>query len=146
MNTSRKTIVETLSRFMSLSMYYNTPTIEQNFAETFCPIFYFPSTSVTVIYKLLFSLSFWAICRFYKIFRFTYGSIVSGFSYMTYVIPFIVMNSFVPLITSISLETIMSVNTLLLIMDVAMIPLIWYFIKKYRPVDDSQNLSDNLIS
>ncbi|WP_341753086.1 MULTISPECIES: MFS transporter [unclassified Candidatus Tisiphia] len=62
-------------------------------------------------------------------------SIVSGFSYMTYVIPFIVMNSFVPLITSISLETMMSVNTLLLIMDVAMIPLIWYFIKKYRPVD-----------
>jgi guanosine-3',5'-bis(diphosphate) 3'-pyrophosphohydrolase len=30
---ARKTIVETLSRFMSLSMYYNTPTIEQNFAE-----------------------------------------------------------------------------------------------------------------
>ncbi|MFU7503400.1 MAG: MFS transporter, partial [Candidatus Tisiphia sp.] len=31
-------------------------------------------------------------------------SIVSGFSYITYVIPFVVMNSFVPLITSISLE------------------------------------------
>ena len=30
---ARKTIEETLSRFMSLSMYYNTPTIEQNFAE-----------------------------------------------------------------------------------------------------------------
>ncbi|MDR0773769.1 MAG: MFS transporter [Rickettsia sp.] len=62
-------------------------------------------------------------------------SIVSGFSYMTYVIPFVVMNSFVPLITSISLEAMMSVNTILLIIDVAMIPLVGYFIKKYHPVD-----------
>ncbi|WP_342278689.1 MFS transporter [Candidatus Tisiphia endosymbiont of Myopa tessellatipennis] len=62
-------------------------------------------------------------------------SIVSGFSYMTYVIPFVVMNSFVPLITSISLEAMMSVNTILLIIDVAMIPLVGHFIKKYRPVD-----------
>ncbi len=30
---ARKTIVETLSRFITLSMYYNTPTIEQNFVE-----------------------------------------------------------------------------------------------------------------
>jgi MFS family permease len=62
-------------------------------------------------------------------------SIVSGFAYMTYVIPFVVMNSFVPLITSISLEAMMSVNTILLIIDVAMIPLVGHFIKKYRPVD-----------
>lgn len=62
-------------------------------------------------------------------------SIVSGFSYMTYVIPFVVMNSFVPLITSISLEAMMSVNIILLIIDVAMIPLVGHFIKKYRPVD-----------
>ncbi|MFP3034659.1 MAG: MFS transporter [Candidatus Tisiphia sp.] len=62
-------------------------------------------------------------------------SIVSGFSYMTYVIPFVVMNSFVPLITSISLEAMMSVNTILLIIDVAMIPLVGHFIKKYHPVD-----------
>lgn len=62
-------------------------------------------------------------------------SIVSGFSYMTYVIPFIVMNSFVPLITSISLEAMMSINTILLIIDAAMIPLVGHFVKKYRPVD-----------
>ncbi|MCC8483353.1 MAG: MFS transporter, partial [Rickettsia endosymbiont of Labidopullus appendiculatus] len=62
-------------------------------------------------------------------------SIISGFSYMTYVIPFVVMNSFVPLITSISLEAMMSVNTLLLIVDAAMIPLIGHFVKKYCPVD-----------
>ncbi|WP_425364180.1 MFS transporter [Candidatus Tisiphia endosymbiont of Hybos culiciformis] len=62
-------------------------------------------------------------------------SIVSGFSYMTYVIPFIVMNSFVPLITSISLGMMMSFNTLLLIIDAAMIPLIGHFVKKYHPVD-----------
>ncbi|WP_375332297.1 HD domain-containing protein [Candidatus Tisiphia endosymbiont of Temnostethus pusillus] len=30
---AKKIIIETLSRFMSLSMYFNTPTIEQNFAE-----------------------------------------------------------------------------------------------------------------
>ncbi|WP_341747371.1 MFS transporter [Candidatus Tisiphia endosymbiont of Dascillus cervinus] len=62
-------------------------------------------------------------------------SIVSGFSYMTYVIPFVVMNSFIPLITSISLERMMTFNTILLIMNAAMIPIIGYFVKKYRPVD-----------
>ncbi|MDD9334521.1 MAG: HD domain-containing protein [Rickettsiaceae bacterium] len=30
---AKKIIIETLSRFMSLNMYFNTPTIEQNFAE-----------------------------------------------------------------------------------------------------------------
>ncbi|WP_341758227.1 MFS transporter [Candidatus Tisiphia endosymbiont of Ditula angustiorana] len=62
-------------------------------------------------------------------------SIVSGFSYMTYVIPFVVMNSFVPLITPISLEAMMSVNTILLIIDAAMVPLVGHFIKKYRPAN-----------
>lgn len=62
-------------------------------------------------------------------------SIVSGFSYMTYVIPFVVMNSFIPLITSISLERMMTFNTILLIMDAAMIPIIGSLVKKYRPTN-----------
>ncbi|WP_341755065.1 MFS transporter [Candidatus Tisiphia endosymbiont of Ptychoptera albimana] len=62
-------------------------------------------------------------------------SIVSGFSYMTYVIPFVVMNSFIPLITSISLERMMTFNTILLIMDAAMIPIIGSLVKKYRPAN-----------
>ncbi len=60
-------------------------------------------------------------------------SIVSGFSYITYVIPFIVMNSFIPLITSISFEVMMTFNTILLVVDAAMIPIIGYLIKKCHP-------------
>jgi MFS family permease len=60
------------------------------------------------------------------------GSIVNGFSYMTYVIPFVLMNSFVPLITSISLQVMMTYNTILLVIDALMVPIIGCFIKKYR--------------
>ncbi|MCC8417693.1 MAG: MFS transporter [Rickettsia endosymbiont of Bryobia graminum] len=60
-------------------------------------------------------------------------SIVNGFSYMTYAIPFIVMNSFIPLITSISLETMMAYNTLLLIIDAILFVLIYHLIKNYDP-------------
>lgn len=59
-------------------------------------------------------------------------SIITGFSYMTYVIPFVVMNNFIPDITNISFETMMNFNTVLLILDVAMIPIIGYLIKDYQ--------------
>jgi MFS family permease len=65
-----------------------------------------------------------------KIFR---GSIVIGFSYMTYTLPFILMNSLVPMVTSISLGSMMAFNTILLIIDAIMIPIIGYLIKKYNP-------------
>lgn len=59
-------------------------------------------------------------------------AIVTGFSYVTYIIPFLVMNSFVPLITGISLEQMMGYNTILLIIDMLLIPLIGNFVKKFN--------------
>lgn len=59
-------------------------------------------------------------------------SIITGFSYMTYVVPFVIMNNFIPDITNISFETMMNFNTVLLILDVAMIPIIGYLIKDYQ--------------
>lgn len=60
-------------------------------------------------------------------------SIITGFSYMTYVVPFVVMNNFIPDITNISLQTMMNYNTALLILDAAMIPIIGYLIRDYQP-------------
>lgn len=51
-------------------------------------------------------------------------SLVTTFSYMTYVIPFVFMNSFIPLVTDISLQTMMSLNTALIIFDMVFIPII----------------------
>ena len=59
-------------------------------------------------------------------------SIITGFSYMTYVVPFVVMNNFTPDITNISFETMMNFNTVLLILDLAMIPIIGYLLKDYQ--------------
>ncbi len=60
-------------------------------------------------------------------------SIITGFSYMTYVVPFVVMNNFVPDITSISFQTMMNCNTLLLILDAIMIPIIGYLLRGHKP-------------
>lgn len=49
-------------------------------------------------------------------------ALVTGFSYMTYAVPFVLMNSFVPLMTHLSLKEMMAFNTLLLIFDMLMIP------------------------
>lgn len=62
-------------------------------------------------------------------------SIINGFSYMTYAIPFIVMNSFIPLITSISIGTMMVYNTLLLIIDAILFVVIYRLIKNYDPIE-----------
>ncbi len=51
-------------------------------------------------------------------------SFAVGFSYMTYIVPFVFMNTFIPLITDISLETMMRFNTEFLILDMIMIPVI----------------------
>lgn len=50
-------------------------------------------------------------------------SFASGFSYMTYAMP-IFMNSFVPMITDVSLEAMMRFTTILLVLDMVMIPII----------------------
>ena len=60
-------------------------------------------------------------------------SIITGFSYMTYVVPFVVMNNFVPDITGISFQTMMNCNTLLLVLDAAIIPIIGYLLRGYKP-------------
>ncbi|WP_395477167.1 MFS transporter [Rickettsia endosymbiont of Pantilius tunicatus] len=59
-------------------------------------------------------------------------SFAVGFSYMTYIVPFVFMNSFIPLITDISLETIMRFNTEFLIFDMVMIPIIGGLTKKFH--------------
>ena len=57
-------------------------------------------------------------------------SFAIGFSYMTYIIPFVFMNSFIPFITDISLETMMSFNTELLIFDMVIIIVIGHLTRK----------------
>lgn len=57
-----------------------------------------------------------------------------AFSYLTYVLPFIVMNNFVPLVTSVKLATMMSMNTSLLVVDLALIPVIGRLVAGYDPV------------
>ncbi|WP_347939006.1 MFS transporter [Rickettsia oklahomensis] len=57
-------------------------------------------------------------------------SFALGFSYMTYILPFVFMNSFIPIITNITLETMMKFNTEFLIFDMVMIPIIGHLTKK----------------
>ncbi|MBI5346501.1 MAG: MFS transporter [Chlamydiae bacterium] len=57
--------------------------------------------------------------------------LVSGFSYMTYSISFILMNGFVPLVSSISKPELMKVNTILLLVDMLMLPFFGYLGSKF---------------
>jgi len=59
-------------------------------------------------------------------------AVITGFSYMTYSIPFIVMNNFIPLVTNISIKTMMKLNTILLIFDMIMIPILGHIFSKYN--------------
>lgn len=57
-------------------------------------------------------------------------AITSGFSYMTYCVPFIIMNNLVPEFTNLSLEELMPSNTILLVVDMILLPIIGFmFIK-----------------
>ncbi len=57
-------------------------------------------------------------------------SITSGFAYMTYSVPFIIMNNLVPEFSNFSLEDMMTSNTILLVMDMILLPIIGYFLAK----------------
>jgi MFS family permease len=57
--------------------------------------------------------------------------VASGFSYVTYVMPCVLMNGFVPLVTNISKTAVMQVNTLLLIVDMALLPVFGYLAQKF---------------
>lgn len=48
--------------------------------------------------------------------------LVSSFSYITYTIPFVFMNNFIPVITDISVSEMLQFNTILLVLDTALIP------------------------
>ena len=48
--------------------------------------------------------------------------IASGFSYATYAMPCVLMNGFVPLVTTLTKTAVMQVNTLLLIIDMLLLP------------------------
>ncbi|HEX4840441.1 MAG TPA: MFS transporter [Rhabdochlamydiaceae bacterium] len=57
--------------------------------------------------------------------------IASGFSFVTYAMPCVLMNGFVPLVTNISKTAVMQVNTLLLIVDMALLPVFGYLAQKF---------------
>lgn len=48
--------------------------------------------------------------------------LVGSFSYITYTVPFVFMNNFVPQITNITLGEMLQLNSILLVMDTALIP------------------------
>lgn len=59
-------------------------------------------------------------------------AIVTGFSYITYSIPFIVMNNLAPQFTKITLERMMQASSILLVIDMLLIPLIGSLISKFN--------------
>ncbi|MBN8828320.1 MAG: MFS transporter [Sphingobacteriia bacterium] len=59
-------------------------------------------------------------------------AIIDGFSYLTYSVPFVFMNAFIPLISSISLESMMYYNSILLILDFLLIPIISKIIRRFK--------------
>lgn len=59
-------------------------------------------------------------------------AITSGFAYITYSVPFIIMNNLVPTFSDVSLENMMSSNTILLVMDMILLPIIGYFLIRLK--------------
>ena len=57
--------------------------------------------------------------------------IASGFSHVTYAMPCVLMNGFVPLVTSLSKTAVMQVNTLLLIVDMVLLPVFGYLAQRF---------------
>ncbi len=57
--------------------------------------------------------------------------IASGFSYATYAMPCVLMNGFVPLVTTLSKTAVMQVNTLLLIVDMVLLPVCGYLAQRF---------------
>lgn len=51
---------------------------------------------------------------------------ISSFSYMTYSVPFVFFNKFVPLFTDTTLTEMMSYNSMLLVLDMLLVPILGY--------------------
>ncbi len=58
---------------------------------------------------------------------------VSSFSYMTYSIPFVFFNKFIPLFNDISLTEMLGYNSLLLTLDILLLPVFGYMAQRYDP-------------
>lgn len=59
-------------------------------------------------------------------------AVVSGFSYMTYSVPFIIINNLVPLFTDLTIQDLMPSNNAILIMDMMLIPIIGMLLLKFE--------------
>lgn len=60
-------------------------------------------------------------------------AIISGFSYITYSIPFIVINNLVPLFSNLTIQELMYSNNAILILDMILIPIIGSIVTKFEP-------------
>ncbi len=58
--------------------------------------------------------------------------LVSSFSYITYTIPFVFMNSFIPEITDIKMGEMLQLNSVLLVLDTALIPIFGMIAENYN--------------
>ncbi|MCP3660506.1 MAG: MFS transporter [Bacteroidetes bacterium] len=61
-------------------------------------------------------------------------AIANGFSYMTYIIPFVIMNTLIPMISNITINQMMMANTLFLVLDMFLIPLFGNYLINYSPI------------
>lgn len=59
-------------------------------------------------------------------------ALTTGFSHMTYAVPCIAMNSLMPLISNVTLEEMLQLNTILLVLDMAMIFLIGPILARFN--------------
>lgn len=58
--------------------------------------------------------------------------LAAGFSYVTYSLAFTLMNGYIPLVTTLSKADVMKVNTLLLILDMILLPCFGYLANKWE--------------
>ena len=56
---------------------------------------------------------------------------VSSFSYITFAIPFVFLNKFVPLFADVSLTEMMTYNSIMMAIDIALLPVAGHFAQKY---------------
>lgn len=56
---------------------------------------------------------------------------VSSFSYITFAIPFVFLNKFVPLFADVSLTQMMTYNSIMMVIDIALLPIAGHLSQKY---------------
>lgn len=58
--------------------------------------------------------------------------VVNGFSFLTYTLPFVFLNSFIPLFTNIKTDELLAHNTILVTIDIMLLPIFGMFIDKFN--------------